>query len=67
MEGFAESKGVAVERAREIMLGALPMGRPATAEEVASVVTFPTSPRASYVSGAHIVIDGGQRKALLSL
>ena len=35
------------------------MGRPAEAEEVANVVTILASPRANYVSGTNVVVDGG--------
>jgi len=37
----------------------LPRGRPASVEEVANVVVFAASDRASYVSGIVITVDGG--------
>ena len=40
----------------------LPFGRFGTPEEVADVVTFLASPRASWVSGACIVVDGAQSR-----
>ena len=38
----------------------IPMGRFGTAEEVGNVVTFLCSGRASWVTGACVVVDGGQ-------
>jgi 3-oxoacyl-[acyl-carrier protein] reductase len=38
----------------------IPMGRFGTAEEIANVVAFLCSQRASWVTGATIVVDGGQ-------
>jgi 3-oxoacyl-[acyl-carrier protein] reductase len=41
----------------------LPFGRFGTPEEVADVVAFVCSPRARWVSGACIAVDGGQSRA----
>lgn len=37
-----------------------PLGRPARAEEVASVVVFLAGPQSSYVTGSTVVVDGGR-------
>ena len=41
----------------------LPLGRFGTPDEVANVVAFVASPRASWISGACIVVDGAQSHA----
>jgi 3-oxoacyl-[acyl-carrier protein] reductase len=46
------------ERWREFLKG-LPLGRPASVEEVADVVVFAASVRAAYLSGIVINVDGG--------
>ena len=47
------------------VLSTIPWGRMGTVDEVADVVTFLASPRASWITGACIVTDGGQHKANL--
>jgi NAD(P)-dependent dehydrogenase (short-subunit alcohol dehydrogenase family) len=37
----------------------VPLGRPGDAREIAAVIAFLASPRASYITGASIVADGG--------
>ena len=42
-----------------MMKAVIPMGRIATAEEIADVVLFMVSPRSSYVTGVGWIVDGG--------
>jgi 3-oxoacyl-[acyl-carrier protein] reductase len=43
----------------------LPMGRFGTVEEIADVVTFLVSERASLITGACLNVDGGQSRSLI--
>lgn len=61
-ERVARDAGVDRAGGREIVmrsLGGIPLGRPSTPEEVASLVAFLASDRAASITGAEYVIDGG--------
>jgi NAD(P)-dependent dehydrogenase (short-subunit alcohol dehydrogenase family) len=62
---FAHDRRIEQSEARRIVVGTLPLGRICEPEEVASVVVFLASPRASYVNGTHVLVDGAQMKGLL--
>lgn len=48
---------------REWMQREIPFGRFGTAEEVGDVIAFLVSPRASWMAGACVVVDGGQSRS----
>jgi 3-oxoacyl-[acyl-carrier protein] reductase len=64
-KAFARDKKISQDAAHELTLKSLPLGRICTAEEVANLVAFLASPRASYINGAHVPIDGAQRKGIM--
>ena len=66
-KAFARDKKVDQHRAHELAVSSIPLGRICEPQEVASLVTFLVSPRAHFINGAHIPIDGAQRKALMDV
>jgi len=59
--GYVETDMTAklTDKAREAMLGAIPLGRPAQPGDVASAVLFLASAAADYITGHVLMVDGG--------
>ncbi|MEM1126496.1 MAG: 3-oxoacyl-ACP reductase FabG [Bacteroidota bacterium] len=59
--GYVETDMTAAlgDAAREAMLGAVPLGRPASPTDVAQAVLFLASPAARYITGHVLHVDGG--------
>ena len=64
-KALARDKNISQQHAHDLTLSSLPLGRICEPEEVASLAVFLSSPRGSYISGAHVPVDGGQRKGLM--
>jgi len=62
VERIASNAGTDYEGAKQQVmqsLGGIPLGRPARPAEVADLIAFLVSPRASSISGVEYTIDGG--------
>ena len=62
VDRLASDQGTDATTARQAVmnsLGGIPLGRPARPEEVAELITFLASDRASAITGSEYVIDGG--------
>lgn len=61
-ERLAKEAGTDYQGGKDIImkaLGGIPLGRPSTPSEVADLICFLASPRASSITGSEFVIDGG--------
>ena len=62
LQNLADEAGITIEGSTDAAmksLGGIPMGRMASPVDVAELVGYLVSPRASYLSGANYIIDGG--------
>lgn len=58
-ERMARERGVDPAETKRTLTRDIPLGRPASVAEVADVAAFLVSPRASYITGAVIPVEGG--------
>lgn len=62
VDRIAREKGIDAAAAKQLLmdsLGGIPLGRPNKPREVADLIAFLVSPRASAITGTEYVIDGG--------
>ncbi len=62
IERMAQERGCDYNDARQALmdsLGGIPLGRTARPEEIAELIAFLVSDRASYIVGAELTIDSG--------
>ncbi|MDM8173097.1 SDR family oxidoreductase [Olivibacter sp. 47] len=67
LQSLSDTSGRSVEEVTQDLmttLGGVPMGRMALPEEIAELVGFLVSPRASYITGVNYIIDGGANPSL---
>ncbi|MFW9996990.1 MAG: SDR family oxidoreductase [Candidatus Odinarchaeota archaeon] len=65
VEASAKRRNVSEKEIIEEIVGQIPVKRLASVEEIASVVAFLASARASYITGQTIAVDGGYSQGLL--
>jgi len=65
VKAMARDMKITVEEADRLAPSSIPLGRIAEVAEVADLVVYLCSPRAHFVNGTMIEIDGGQQKSLM--
>lgn len=67
LQSLAETSGLSIEQVTQNLmdsLGGIPLGRMTLPEEIAELVGFLVSPKASYITGVNYIIDGGSNPSL---
>jgi 3-oxoacyl-[acyl-carrier protein] reductase len=65
VQAMARDMHLSFEQADQLAPASIPLGRIAEVEEVADLVTYLASPKAHFVNGTMIEIDGGQMKPIM--
>jgi NAD(P)-dependent dehydrogenase (short-subunit alcohol dehydrogenase family) len=61
----AEARGVDQRTARDELIGRLPLGRLASPAEIADVIAFAASQRATFMTGTTLDVDGGYQRYIV--
>jgi len=59
-EAYSKKLGIPVEEVEQYYIDQVPLKRPCTVEDVASLVVFLASGKAAYITGCTHLVDGGQ-------
>ncbi|ETW95658.1 MAG: hypothetical protein ETSY2_47845, partial [Candidatus Entotheonella gemina] len=65
VQAMARDMNLSFEQADRLAPASIPLGRIAEVEEVADLVTYLASPKAHFVNGTMIEVDGGQMKPIM--
>jgi 3-oxoacyl-[acyl-carrier protein] reductase len=65
IEHTAQESGRSIEEERKFQESLIPVGRFGETQEVGDLVAFLASPRAAYLTGTSILVDGGLSRGLL--
>jgi 3-oxoacyl-[acyl-carrier protein] reductase len=65
LQDTARTKGITLEEAQRQATSTIPLRRMGRPEEVADVVAFLASERASYITGSVVIVDGGLHRAMI--